>query len=77
MQTSSAIVWSQNNCQFCGMAKWLLTSKGYEVEERKIGDQWTKQDLLNAVPSARSVPQIFINNEFVGGYPELVKFLQK
>lgn len=45
--------------------------KGIEFEERKIGDGWTKEDLLKAVPTARTVPQIFLDEEYVGGYTEL------
>jgi len=64
------------------MAKGLLTSKGYTVDERKIGltegpKVWTKQDLIEAVPNARSVPQIFVGEDYVGGYQDLVKYLQK
>ena len=42
-----------------------------EIEERKIGDGFTKEDLLEAVPTARTVPQIFLNDELVGGFTEL------
>lgn len=66
-----AIVWSKYQCPYCDQAKALLTSKGIEFEERKIGDGWTKEDLLEAVPTARSVPQIFIDNELIGGFTEL------
>ena len=44
---------------------------GIEFEERKIGYGYTKEDLLEAVPNARAVPQIFINNTLIGGFTEL------
>jgi glutaredoxin 3 len=53
----------------------LLTQKGYTIEERKIGDGYTKEDLLEAVPTARTVPQIFIDEELIGGFTELKKKL--
>jgi glutaredoxin 3 len=53
------------------MAKQLLTMRGIDYEERKIGGNWTKEQLLEAVPHAKSVPQIFINEEYVGGFKEL------
>ena len=68
---SKAVVWSKEQCPFCDQAKALLTQKGIEFEERKIGDGWTKEDLLEAVPTARTVPQIFLNDELVGGFTEL------
>ena len=66
-----AIVWSKDNCAFCDRAKALLESRNIEYEERKIGNGWTREDLHNAVPSARTVPQIFLDSEHVGGFDEL------
>lgn len=72
-----AVVWTQTNCQYCGMAKALLASKGYQVEERMIGEgyKWSKKDLIEAVPDARSVPQIFIGDIYIGGYGQLKDYL--
>ena len=72
-----AIVWSKYQCPYCDQAKALLKQKGIEFEERKIGDGWTKEDLLEAVPSARTVPQIFLNEELIGGFTELKSYLGK
>jgi glutaredoxin 3 len=66
-----AIVWSKYHCPYCDQAKALLKQKGYQIEERKIGDGYTKEELLEAVPTARTVPQIFLNEEYVGGFTEL------
>jgi glutaredoxin len=70
-----AIVWSKYHCQYCEQAKSLLKQKGIEFEERKIGDGYTKEELLEVVPNARAVPQIFIDGELIGGYEELKKRL--
>ena len=71
-----AIVWSKDACPYCVQAKALLSQKGIEFEERKIGDGWTKEQLLEAVPDARTVPQIFLDGELVGGFTDLrAKFL--
>lgn len=66
-----AIVWSKSQCPYCDQAKQLLTMKGIEFEERKITEGWTKEQLLEAVPNARTVPQIFLDDVLVGGYQEL------
>lgn len=71
-----AVVWSKYNCSFCDRAKSLLTLKGIEFEERKIGDGYSKEDLLEAVPGARTVPQIFLDGELIGGFTELKKRLE-
>jgi glutaredoxin 3 len=72
-----AIVWSKYNCTFCDQAKALLTARGIQFEERKIGDGYSKEELLEAVPNARSVPQIFINENHIGGYVELERYLEE
>ncbi len=71
----TTIVWSKYQCPYCDQAKALLNSKGIQFEERKIGDGWTKEDLLEAVPTARTVPQIILNDELIGGFNELKKKL--
>ena len=72
-----ATVWSKDQCSFCDQAKSLLKMKGIEFEERNISKgSWTKEQLLEAVPTARAVPQIFLDNEYVGGFTELKKKLE-
>jgi glutaredoxin 3 len=57
------------------MAKALLNQNNIPFEERKIGDGYTREDLLEAVPNAKSVPQIFLDDKLVGGYQELLRSL--
>jgi len=72
-----AIVWSKDQCPYCVQAKQLLDSKGIEYEERNImHGTYTKEQLLEAVPTARTLPQIFLDEEYVGGFNELRKKLQ-
>ena len=72
-----AIVWSKDQCPYCDQAKALLKQKGIEFEERNVSRDWTREQLLEAVPTARTVPQIFIDEELVGGFTELKTYLQK
>lgn len=72
----NAVVWSKYNCPFCEQAKALLKQKDIKFEERKIGDGYTKEDLLEAVPTARTVPQIFLDDKLIGGFTELKQYLK-
>lgn len=71
-----AELWTQDNCVYCGMAKAILKSRNYIVIEQKLGSNVTKEDLLSKVPHAKSLPQIFINDRYIGGYPELKEYLR-
>lgn len=68
-------IWSKQSCSYCDMAKSLLKSKGIEFQENKIGEGYTRDDLLAAVPNARTVPQIFVDDKLIGGFQELKAFL--
>ena len=74
----NVIVWSKNPCPYCDQAKALLKSRGIAFEERNLttGDR-TKEQLLEAVPTARTVPQIIINDRTVGGFTELRKYIEE
>jgi glutaredoxin 3 len=76
-ESMKAIVWSKDHCPYCDQAKALLKSKEIEFEERNITKgTWSKEQLLEVVPSARTLPQIFLNEEYVGGFTELTKLLK-
>lgn len=70
------VVWSKYHCPYCDQAKSLLTKRGIVFEERKIGDGWTKEELLEHIPLARTVPQIIIDDQLIGGFTDLVKYLE-
>ena len=70
-------VWSKYNCPYCDQAKALLSQRGIRFEECKIGDGYTKEELLEAVPTARSVPQIIVDGAVIGGFTELKKYLEE
>jgi glutaredoxin len=72
-----AVVWSKYHCPYCDQAKALLTQKGIGFEEKKIGDGYAKEDLLEAVPNARTVPQIFLDGKLIGGFTELKKLFEQ
>jgi len=72
-----AIVWSKDTCPFCDQAKALLTQRGIAFEERRIGSGYTREQLLEAVPTARTVPQIFLDDQHIGGFTELKQYLQE
>jgi glutaredoxin 3 len=71
-----AVVWSKDQCPYCVQAKALLESRGIEYEERNImHGTYTKEQLLEAVPTARTLPQIFLDEKYVGGFTELRNIL--
>jgi glutaredoxin len=71
-----AIVWSKDACPFCVQAKALLEKRGIEYEERNVSKNWTREQLLAAVPNARTLPQIFLDGQHIGGFTDLRSHLR-
>jgi glutaredoxin 3 len=71
-----AIVWSKDACPFCVQAKALLEARGIEFEERNVSQDWTREQLLEAVPNARTLPQIFLDDQHIGGFTDLRSYLR-
>jgi len=73
----NAVIWSKDMCPYCDRAKALLKQKGIQYEERKIGGGYTKEQLLESVPTAKTVPQIFLDGKLIGGHDDLVKYFNE
>lgn len=71
----TVIIWSKQHCPACEQAKSLLISKQISFEERKLGENWSREQLLASIPTARTVPQIIMNGEYIGGFNELKQAL--
>lgn len=54
------------------MAKQFLTRKGIEFDEIRIDIDPTKRQEMMGKSRQRTVPQIFINNDAIGGYTDLI-----
>ena len=76
-KTNQTVVWSKVTCPFCDMAKTLLKNKGIVFEERMIGKGWSREQLLEDIPNARTVPQIILKGELIGGYDQLKAYFTK
>ncbi len=69
---AEVIIYTRPGCGYCTRAKQLLSSKDVEFTEYNI---WEKDEYQNAMiklsGGARTVPQIFINGDHIGGSDDL------
>ena len=65
-------MYSGDPCPYCGAAKALLKSKNIKVEEFDIWKDPAKaKEMLQRTNGARTIPQIFIDDHYVGGNDQL------
>jgi glutaredoxin 3 len=78
-----AEVWSKTTCPWCDRAKTILTqlnipyvefiiSAGFDENTPKPNQRYvTKAELLEKLPTAKTVPQIWIDDKHIGGCTDL------
>jgi glutaredoxin 3 len=65
-------IYTWATCPFCIRAKYLLSSKGVEFTEYGIdGDEKARSTMAKRANGSRSVPQIFINDQHIGGCDDI------
>tara|TARA_Y100000591_G_C21764699_1_gene662115 strand:- start:446 stop:700 length:255 start_codon:yes stop_codon:yes gene_type:complete len=65
-------IYSGNPCPYCSAAKALLKSKNVEIEEFDIWKDASKaKEMLKRTNGARTIPQIFIGDIYIGGNEQL------
>jgi glutaredoxin 3 len=75
---AEVIVYSKAVCPYCDRAKMLLKAKDVAFEERRVDlDPALLDEMLSKSEGRRTVPQIFINDQGVGGFDDLWALEQK
>ena len=77
-------IYSRPGCSYCDATKMLLERRRLPYQELILdtGQQrkpdatyYTKAELQQLVPNVKTVPQIFHNDKYIGGYADLTKYL--
>jgi glutaredoxin-like protein len=68
-------IFTRNGCEFCVRAKGMLRDADFNFEELVLNRDYTEAT-LRAVSSQSTVPQIFINGEYIGGSEALEAYLE-
>lgn len=71
-------IYGKANCGFCTKAKDLAESRKLKYEYKDVGINQATLDEMQArvLTPVRSVPQIFIRDAHIGGYTDLIKYLE-
>ena len=79
-KTMPTVVYSKPNCPSCVKAKMLLKNKNIPFTESIIGkdiqvETLMKEFELNNLPMPRTAPQIILHGKYVGGYENLLQYI--
>ena len=65
------IIYTSNLCPYCTMAKRLLSAKGATYTELNVDTTSGLREEMMRKTRRRTVPQIYIGEQHVGGFDEL------
>ncbi|MCM2283117.1 MAG: glutaredoxin 3 [Bdellovibrionaceae bacterium] len=65
------VIYTKSRCPYCVAAKNLFAQKGVAFEEVFMDDKPEEYAALKARTGMMTVPQIFINDQLIGGYTDL------
>lgn len=68
---NNVVLYTKDNCSYCVSAKTLLTAKNIPYTEQKLGEDFTRETLLEMFPEAKTFPVIVIDGFNIGGYAQL------
>ena len=72
MQAQDIEIYSTHYCPYCDRAKALFNQKNVQFVEYKIdGDSEMRQAMMERADGRRTVPQIFIKGQHIGGCDDL------
>ena len=67
-------IYSKDYCPYCKAAKQILDNKGIEYTEIDVLQQPEKLAEMLERSQQRTVPQIFFDDQHIGGYTDLVDY---
>lgn len=70
-------IYTFKTCPYCIKAKKLLEDEGIDYSEIDITDKRDKLKELALETNCSTVPQIFVDNRFIGGCDDLVALYEK
>lgn len=73
---TKTIIYTTAICPYCIQAKRLLEEKGYPYSEIRVDLDDTKRDEMIARSGRRTVPQIFMGDQHIGGFDDLTVYFK-
>lgn len=71
------IIYTSATCPYCVRAKQLLKEKGLEYTEIRVDLDDTERDKMIALSGRRTVPQIFFDDQHIGGCDDLYAYFKE
>ena len=69
-------IYSTDSCPYCIKAKSYFTNQGLDYGEINLTNKFQEIDEIKKRTGHRTVPLIFVNDNFVGGYTDMMSKIE-
>ncbi len=69
-------IYSTRSCPYCVKAKSYFTERELKYEEIDLTDKPAEIEELKNSTGHRTVPQIFVDDKFIGGYSDMMEKIE-
>ena len=69
-------IWGKTACPFCTKAKALCDKLEIKYTYKQLDEDFTREQVFEEFPTARTFPQIKINGKAIGGYDQLAEYIE-
>ena len=69
-------IYGKTACPYCVRAKALCESRGFAYEYKQLDEDFTREDVMETFPGARTFPQIIISGNKIVGYDQMIKYIE-
>ena len=69
-------IYGKPACPSCTKAKALCESRQYKYVYKELDKDFTREEVFETFPTARTFPQIIIGGNKVGGYEQMIDYIE-
>ena len=69
-------IWGKPNCTYCDQAKRFCENNNLKYVYKTLDLDFTREDILEKFPGARTFPQIIVGSNKIGGYDKLLAYIE-
>lgn len=66
-------IYGKTNCPHCSNAKLYCDAQDMVWQYKELDKDFTREEILEQFPSAKSFPIVVFNNTWIGGYTDLIR----
>ena len=70
-------IWGKTQCPHCEQAKAFCEKNQYDFVYKQLDKDFTREEVFETFPGARTFPQIIVGGNKIGGFDSLKNYIEE